>query len=170
MPDPISKKAALKILTASCSPSVVEHCKAVSREAKKIAEKIKANGHDVDVDFVETAALLHDIGRSVTHDIMHGVEGARILREHPEYARVCCCHLGGGIDREEAETLGLPTGDYLPKTLEEKIICYADKLVEGAGKITLPESIKKFSDRLGPDHPTIKRIKELDEELRGLMG
>jgi uncharacterized protein len=138
--------------------------------AVEIAEKIKANGHDVDLDFIETAALLHDIGRARTHGIGHGIEGAKLMAEHPRYARVCECHLGAGITREEAEELGLPDRGYIPETLEEKIICYADKLVDGTERVTIEESLERISKRLGKGHPAVERIRELDREMRELMG
>ncbi|MFH1402971.1 MAG: TIGR00295 family protein [Candidatus Altiarchaeota archaeon] len=169
MNDNIHPEEAIILLKASCPENVIAHCKTVSRLAKRIAEKIRSSGHKVDVDFVETAALLHDIGRGVTHGIRHGIEGSDILRDHPEYARVCRNHLGGGIDRNEAAELGLPSGDYIPETLEEKIICYADKLVDGEKEITIDESLEKFRQRLGPDHPSVDRIRRMHEEIQSLM-
>ncbi|MBD3388500.1 MAG: TIGR00295 family protein [Candidatus Altiarchaeales archaeon] len=149
---------------------VIEHCLTVSGFAVEIAERIRANGHQVDLDFIETASLLHDIGRCRTHGIGHGVEGARIMEDHPRYARICEKHIGGGITKEEAVELGLPARDYLPETLEEKIICYADKLTSGTERQNISEAVKKFSERLGPGHPTIERIKKLHEEITELAG
>jgi len=170
MPELLGRKQAEEILGENnCSGNVIRHCEAVSREAKRIAERVRANGTPVDVEFVETAALLHDIGRSRTHGIRHGIEGASILKDHPGYARVCLRHLGGGIDRAEAKKLGLPEGDFLPETLEEKIVCYADKLIDDYKKVGIEETLEKFRKRLGGDHPTIERIKKLDKEIRGLM-
>jgi uncharacterized protein len=150
--------------------NVIEHCLTVSSLAKDIAKKIKQNNHKVDIDFVETAAALHDIGRSKTHDIRHGIEGAKILKDYPEYARVCERHIGAGITADEAKKLGLPPKDYLPETLEEKIICYADKLISGTEKTTLDTTLQKFKERLGENHPTIERIKKLDKEIKELIG
>ena len=47
----------------------------------------------------------------------------------PRHARVCERHTGAGITREAIETqhLPLPLQDFLPETLEEQLICYADK-------------------------------------------
>ncbi len=150
--------------------NVLEHCLTVSVYAREIADKIRKAGHKVDADFVESAAYLHDIGRSATHGIRHGIEGAEILRDYPEYARVCARHIGGGISSAEAKELGLPEGDYIPETLEEKIVCYADKLVSGTERITLEDAVAKFSKRLGRDHKTIGRIRELDTYIRSLGG
>ena len=162
----LSREGALEILKANMvEDNVIEHCIAVSRLAGKIARNARENGRSVDVGFVETAALLHDVGRGQTHGIMHGVEGARVMKGFPRYARVCERHVGGGISMHEAAELGLPPKDYLPKTLEERIVCFADKLMDGTRKMCLDEVVRKFQGRLGKDHPTIGRILELDRLL-----
>ena len=166
----MDRDSALEILRKNnVQENVIEHCTAVSELAVEIAKKIKARKHNIDINFIETAALLHDIGRSRTHGIRHGIEGAEIMKDHPLHARVCERHLGGGIAKEEAVELGLPGRDYLPETLEEKVICYADKLIDGNRRVTIEETIGKFRRRLGPRHQTIQRIKRLDEEIRGLI-
>ena len=45
------------------------------------------------------------------------------------HARVCERHTGSGLTAEEIseQTLPLPPRDMLPESIEEKIICYADK-------------------------------------------
>ena len=76
-------------------------------------------------------ALLHDIGRALSHDITHGFKGANILRKEglPEnVALIVERHVLGGFTSSEALHLGLPPKDFLPTTLEEKIVCVADKL------------------------------------------
>jgi uncharacterized protein len=166
----LNLEQARQLLELNNVPSnVIEHCLTVSVFAKEIAKKIKKNGHTIDIDFVESAALLHDIGRSKTHDIRHGIVGGKILSKYPRYARVCERHIGGGITKEEAAKLGLPARDYIPKTLEEKVVCYADKLVHGTKKVSLDETLEKFRMRLGKGHPAIGRIKGLDLEIRALI-
>ena len=145
------------------------HVTAVSKNAKGIAEKIKSNGYPIDVEFVEVAALLHDIGRCRTHGIMHGIEGAKIMQDiSPEIARVCERHIGAGIDRKEAAALGLPPKDYLPETLEEKVIAHADNLVQGDKIVSIDEALKEFEGKLGIGHPAVERVKKLDEYIEGL--
>lgn len=155
---------ALRLLSAEgCDAHLLSHVKAVSLLAKQIASKIKSKGADIDVDFVEVAALLHDIGRSRTHGIRHGVEGAAILRKlgFEGYARVCERHIGAGLTRTEAKELGLPEKDYLPETLEEKVVAYADKLIDGDKVVPIENTIKDFKEKLGSAHPSIERIREL---------
>lgn len=97
---------------------------------------------NLDADFVEEAAMLHDIG-IVRCDapsihcfgtepyIRHGIMGAEMLRQegYPKHARVCERHTGAGLSLEqiESQNLPLPHQDYMPETLEEQLICYADK-------------------------------------------
>ena len=94
-------------------------------------------------DFIINAAMLHDIGikecdapgihcHGTNAYIQHGILGARILRAQgvdERYARVCERHTGTGITREDIASrhLPLPLVDLLPETIEEQIICYADK-------------------------------------------
>jgi len=63
--------------------------------------------------------------------ISHGVEGSKILEAEgcPEHARVCERHTGVGIRAVDIKEQGLPLPerDMLPETLEEQVICYADK-------------------------------------------
>jgi uncharacterized protein len=166
----LSKTEAFTLLEKEgCLPRLKKHVLAVSDYAVEIAAKIKANGIDVDLDFIETAAILHDIGRCKTHGIMHGIEGCKILSPYPDYARVCERHIGAGIDHTEAVALGLPEKDYLPETLEEKIIAHADNLISGDKRVSINETIAHFEEKLGRGHPAVKRIQELNDYIVGLM-
>lgn len=169
----ISSDRALKILQEEgCSSSVIEHVLAVTRVSTRIAENIDRKGHDVDLDLVEVGALIHDVGRSRTHGISHGVEGARILRERnlDKLAPFAENHLGAGIKSKEAEQLGIPPKDYIPKSLEEKIVTYGDNLIRDNQEISFEEALKEFKEELGPDHPAIERFKELHREIKDLGG
>jgi len=134
-----------------------------------IAKRISAHGHAVDIRFIETASLLHDIGRCRTHGITHGIVGAAILKDYPAYALVCERHIGAGIDSKEAKSLGLPEKDYIPVSLEEKIIAHADNLVSGDRIVSIEDTLKHASEKLGKDHPGVKRIKDLADYIEGLM-
>lgn len=166
----LSKPEALKLLhSAGCSQRVIEHCEAVSKLAVEIASKIKAKGFDVDLGFVEVAALLHDIGRSKDHGIRHGVLGAELLSDHPRYARVCEIHIGAGLTKEEATELGLPAREYMLESLEEKIIAHADNLILEAERVSIEERIKNIGGKLGRSHPALKRMRELNDYIDGLI-
>ncbi|MDE6158662.1 MAG: phosphohydrolase [Bacteroidaceae bacterium] len=98
--------------------------------------------HCLDRDFVEEGAWLHDIGIFYTNApaihchgtepyLCHGLLGAKLLRFEnlPRHARVAERHTGAGLTKEQilARNLPLPPRDFLPETLEEQLICYADK-------------------------------------------
>jgi len=165
------KNKALLFLKELCDESIVEHSISVSKKAREIADRIKANGHDMDPDFVEVGAILHDIGRSKSHGMDHGIKGAEILRnsEFSEFARICEVHLGAGIDKEEAASISLPEKDYIPQTLEEKVIAHADNLTADKGYVPISETINKMEKKLGKEHPAIRRVKELNDFINSLL-
>ncbi len=97
---------------------------------------------NADAIFLEEAAMLHDIGVFKTHApgiqcfgtepyIRHGILGAELLRAEglPRHARVAERHTGTGLTSKAIQEQGLPLPvfDFVPETIEEKIICYADK-------------------------------------------
>lgn len=158
---------------AGCPQNVIDHCINVASLAVEIAEACKRNGVDVDLRLVEVGAMLHDIGRSRTHGVEHGVVGARLLEEFgqpEEVVRIVGRHVGAGITLEEAVRLGLPPKDYTPQTVEEKIVCYADKLIEGDKMVRLEKTIQEFSLEHGKDHPAIGRFRILQKEIIELCG
>lgn len=170
---PTEEKALRFLKKMGCNEKIIQHCRVVSKTALDIAESILESGTIIDLELVRLGGLLHDVGRSITSDINHGVEGARLLREEgfPEnLAKIAERHVGAGIPRKEAKILGLPAKDFLPQTLEEKIVCYADKLVSGKKVTDIEYVIDNFSIKLGPDHPSIERIKKLHTELMNVTN
>lgn len=149
--------------STGCPEWVVDHSLAVRKKALELAENLPVNR-----ELVEEGALLHDIGRCRTSGVDHAVEGARILRElgYPvEVIRIVERHVGAGIPDDEADALGLPPGNYMPETLEEKIVAHADNLINGSDEVDIDFVIKKWSDRLGKNHPSIDRLRQLHEEI-----
>lgn len=168
----ITRKEALRILEEeNTPPNVIEHCKAVAEKAVGIAKKVIAAGHAVDLQLVETGALLHDIGRSQTHDITHGYMGGIIMRARglKEHARICERHIAAGLSKEEAKRFGLPPKEYIPQTLEEKIIADADNLVAGTHPVQIGETIQKLR-RDGVPEEAVKRVSELYQEIEALAS
>jgi uncharacterized protein len=169
-----SRQAAIKLLNQSgCAPRIIQHCKTVAKLAVKIAKTLQKKGYKVNVRLVEIGALLHDIGRSKTHSVNHAVEGARIAEDSsmPEpVIRIIERHVGAGIPPKEAEKLGWPKKSYMPQTLEERIVNYADKLIEGTHKVSMEQTIANFSRKMGKNHPAIGRLMALDEEFQSLLG
>ena len=120
---------------------LLTHSQSVAQRALRIAAMHPEL--NIDTDFVRNAAMLHDIGivrvdapdiecHGTEPYIRHGVCGAEMLRAEglPEsYARVCERHTGAGLTLNDivSQNLPLPHHDLQPETIEEKLICYADK-------------------------------------------
>ncbi|MEM3816123.1 MAG: TIGR00295 family protein [Candidatus Bathyarchaeia archaeon] len=170
----LSPEEALRILReAGCPIEVIKHCEAVANMAVEIAERCVKNGVTVNINLVQIGALLHDIGRSRTHSVHHAIVGAEIARSlglPEQIIRIIERHVGGGISAEEALKLGWPNKNYVPETSEEKIVAYADKLIEGSRIISIEETIERFKSELGENHPAIERIMRLHKEISRICG
>ena len=96
----------------------------------------------LDTQFIEAAAMLHDIGIFLTdaapihcfgkyHYICHGYLGADLLREEglPRHALVAERHTGTGLTLKQIleRDLPVPHRDMTPQSMEEKVVCFADK-------------------------------------------
>jgi uncharacterized protein len=156
-----------------CPIQVIRHSKKVHANAVNLAVKIIENGCPVEMRLVEVGALLHDMGRAITHQIDHGVIGAEMARSlhlDEKIVKIIENHIGAGIPKNEAAALGLPEKDFIPKTIEEKIVCYADTLAKGSKKIDAQEALEEFIEKLGPNHPAISRFRELHQEMLNLTS
>jgi uncharacterized protein len=141
--------------------------------AARIGGELVVAGFDLDLALVEAGALLHDLGRSVTHGVEHGAVGgglARGLGLPLAVVRVVERHVGAGIPVDEAAELGLPEGVYVPVSLEEKVVCYADKLAKGDGEVEFGVTVGEMVEMLGGDHPSIGRMWALHGEIVGMLG
>lgn len=149
---------------------LMAHSKAVAEYAVQIAQQ---NAHlGVDLVFLYEAAMLHDIGiihtRAESIDcrgkhpyICHGYLGHEMLEKMglPNHAKVCERHTGAGLSLEEIleQNLPLPHRHMLPVTIEEKLICYADKFFSKSGALYTPKPIDRVRADLrkfGPEQWT----------------
>lgn len=152
---------------------LVDHSESVAGLALRLAEAHPELG--VDTGFVYEAAMLHDIGIVKTaaesldcHGdepyICHGVLGAEMLRAEglERHALVCERHTGTGLSMDYIVEHGLPipARDMLPVSLEEKLICYADKFFSKThlGEERTVEVARKKLEKFGND--TIARFDE----------
>ena len=167
-----SREQALQLLRESqCSLKVIKHCKAVAKLALETAEACKGKGLNVDLELVEIGALLHDIGRSKTHSVHHAVVGAEILEATglPESViSIIKRHVGGGITTSEAEKLGWPKDIYVPITLEERIVSYADKLIKNSKRVPIEITIEELAKERRRD--AAERVRKLHREIAELIG
>lgn len=126
---------------------LLEHSRLVSQKALEAARRVEHLGPDL--RFVEEAAMLHDIGIIRTKAplfgchgeapyIRHGVLGREMLEAEglPRHALVCERHVGVGLRVEDISGKGfpLPPRDMVPESLEEVIVCFADKFFSKDGE------------------------------------
>ena len=157
------------LIQTGCTPEVIAHCRAVSQAAVAIVDRMTLS---VDRELVRQGGLLHDIGRSRTHDIGHAIAGVEIAKSlgFPDtLVMIIERHIGAGITASEAERLGLPKKDYVPLTAEEKIVSYADNLISGVREMPFYEALERFKRILGPDHEGVELFIKQHEEIQGWM-
>ncbi|MDY0189411.1 MAG: phosphohydrolase [Desulfuromonas sp.] len=124
---------------------LIPHSQAVANKALAIATRLLASNNPIyaaiDSNFIQQAALLHDIGIFATYApslgcygtqpyLQHGIAGHDILLKYglERHASVCQNHIGVGLSAKEIreQHLPLPEQDFLPQNIEEQIITYAD--------------------------------------------
>jgi uncharacterized protein len=134
---------------------VLQHSRLVTRKAIEIAENLSRK--DIDMKFLEEAAMVHDIGICRTQSpnigchggepyIRHGIIGREILEKegYPHHALVCERHIGVGITAIDVTNQGLPLPerDMVPLKLEEKIISFADLFYsKNPGTLAFPKTL-----------------------------
>lgn len=153
-------------------PSIKRHSIKVAEKALEIGKKI--NKVEVNKPLIEVGALLHDIGRSETHGFEHGLAGGGILRSYSfsdDLARICETHILGGLDKEDARGVGLPEKSYIPETIEEKIVCLADKYILEDQEVGVEERFNKWFNKYGRTKVLVKskkRVEKFQKELNKL--
>ena len=155
------------------------------RHSQQVAERATAicMAHpewQVDTHFVHEAAMLHDIGIYLCNApkiycfgsepyIRHGLLGGQILRELnlPRHARVAERHTGSGLTIQQIirQNIPLPPQDWMPETIEEKVICYADKFFSKSrpDSIASPEDIRRQMEKFGED--ALENWLQLENEM-----
>ena len=165
---PTPEKCIELLKEKGCSKAVIRHCIAVRNVAVRMAKKT-----DADIELVETGALLHDIGRSRTHGITHAVKGAKIAKQlglSDRIVKIIERHIGAGISAEIAKKLGLPYKDFIPETIEEKIVCHSDNLIDDCSRQkiecqidrALKDGYKDYALRLANLHKELSEICGID--------
>ncbi|MCU0600736.1 MAG: HDIG domain-containing protein [Desulfobacterales bacterium] len=147
---------------------LIVHSKAVAEKALSVASCV--SHLNPDLSFIEEAAMLHDIGILFTDApsigckgkhryVCHGVLGRKLMEDKgwPRHALVCERHVGVGLTIEEIKSrnLPLPFRDMVPVTLEEQIVCYADKFFSkknsSNGKEMPLDDVLKGLEKYGSD-------------------
>jgi len=161
------------LIKLNLKENIINHVIAVEKLSLDIANKIINNNSDIKIDLklLSDGALLHDIGRTVTHSIAHAVEGVKIAKKYNFNDKVLSIienHIGAGIAKEEAKKLGLPVKDYFPETIEEKIVANADNLLAGDKKTSINGLYNKLLSQNNKD--AAKRVMKLYDEISNLAG
>jgi uncharacterized protein len=157
------------------------HCEAVTGLALEICRNHPELHADAEV--VELGAMLHDIGILYTDEpeigcfgdlpyISHGYMGRALLESEglPYIAPICERHIGVGLTIEDIEVrkLPLPNRDMTPQSIEEKIICYADKFFsKSASDLSQPKSLDKVKKSISKYGESKWKIFEEMMELFG---
>jgi len=146
------------LLKAGLSEADIRHSILVAEKALDLAQR---TGKDLDMVLIARGALFHDLGKALTHSYQHGEIGADmgtrfgLPKSITDIARK---HFHGGITAKEAEHLDLPVIDYTPRLLEERIILYADRLID-----ILTEGVFNFQN----DQEAEQRFEEIITHYRG---
>ena len=146
------------LLQAGLSEEDIRHSILVAERAIDIARR---TGKDLDLELIARGALFHDLGKAITHSYQHGEIGAEMGKRFglpKAITDIARKHFHGGITSQEAEHLGLPVIDYTPRLLEERIILYADRLVD-----IITEGYFDLKD----DHEAEQRFEEIITHYRG---
>lgn len=137
------------------------HARAVSDFALSLAHRHPELA--LDEQFIHEAAMLHDIGIFLTDAprihchgteqyLCHGYLGAQLLRSlgYERHARVCERHTGTGLTKEVILQNGwnLPARDFLPETLEEQLICFADKFFSKTKFLKHPRTFEQVVESM----------------------
>ena len=148
---------------------LLKHSEQVRKKALEILEKSSLS---LNSELVSAGALLHDAGILQCHApsifcmgtepyIAHGIIGGAMLRAYGRehdldlevFARICERHTGAGLTAGEirAQKLPLPAKDFLPETLEEKLICFADKFYSKSGSMEEKpfEKVRRSLEKFG---------------------
>jgi len=171
-PYPTLEEARQLLISRGASDQVVKHCEKVAEIVSRFLQRLKDKKIHVNAELALAGAMLHDVGRTKTHEVSHGLEGGRIIREEgcpEELARIVERHVGGGIGKGEAKKLFGVDADFSPRTMEEKLISYADKLVENNREVPFSVTLKMYKKKFGRNHLSVKRLARLEREMKSLL-
>ena len=168
----LSRDNAIKIMEEYGKGAAwTRHCFAVADAAEGVGSALEPH-RTIDLGFLWPAALLHDIGRYVTHDpIRHGVAGYDLLMRlgcGPE-AHVCASHILFGLEACEAALFGLPARAFIPRAIEERIIPLIDFLIEYDRPTTLDLRFSSLRRRNAGNGFFLNRLGRAQERAQAFM-
>jgi len=149
--------------------AIIRHCRTVAKVTTILAEEFRRQGKEIDSEAAVAGALLHDIGRNRVQTVRHGLEGSEFLKGEgvdEAVVQIVRRHVGAGVSPEEAKTLGLPDLDYIPRTREQVIVCFADKMIDSDSVRPFELEVRRF-ERKGHD---VERLLALKRNLAADLG
>ncbi|HMK42757.1 MAG TPA: HDIG domain-containing protein [Dissulfurispiraceae bacterium] len=141
---------------AGLSDADLAHCLKVAGKAIEIAQR---TGVRLDLELVGRGAFFHDLGKTKSHEMDHGKVGAELgaaIGLPKTLTDIMEKHIRGGMTEAEAKELNLPVKDYALSSLEEKIIIYADRLVD-----IITDGVVK----IGSEHEAEARFEEFIHDV-----
>ncbi len=129
---------------AGTPEAVQQHCAAVAQKAVELGQLLQQHGVSVQLDLLESAALLHDVCRTQEN---HGQAGAAFLRRYGlcEVADLTATHMDWPQEQ--------------PVTLNEGALLYlADKLVTGNQQVSLEQRFAEKERKFQQQPEVLKKI------------
>lgn len=156
---------------AGVSEDDIKHCIKVAEKAVEIA---KRTGAELNMELVSRGGLFHDLGKAKSHAMDHGKIGAEIGKDlglPKELTDIMEKHIRGGLTEPEAKELNLPVKDYTLRSIEERIVIYADRLVDiiTDGIVEIKDE-KEAEDRFEEILTTIPKYGKNDATLARYLG
>lgn len=172
----ITHKEALALLKRYIDDEkIIKHCLGVADIAYELASKIKRkNLVPIDVDKVEIAALLHDIGKY--KEGMHAFHSVDVLKKEGLHD-IAELVMHGFIHEIFVLEMDEEATNYLPRTIENKIVALADMYYnQDEQRVSLDERLADIIKRYKNDKAYLqavrlgkKRFKKLEAEIFALM-
>jgi len=159
------------LISHHANMNLILHSQVVASVSYLLAKWIRDKGNQVDPVLAHRGGLLHDIAKLTMrnqddYETDHAEMGAQILLDlhQSRLAEIARCHLISSLFDEKRS----------PRTWEQKIVHYADKVVEGASLVMLEERIQAICKRY-PHHAerilgSVSGVKRLQSEICEEMG
>ena len=147
---------------------VVRHAQAVAIVAFRLAMRLREEGEPVNPLLAHRGGLLHDLDKATSRQqgVTHGELAARVLRAkgYPDLAAIAERHLLFTILNPATR----------PTTWEQKLVYYADKIVEGDRLVGVPEKLdslcKRYAEHADQFWRCAPQILQLQAEICARLG
>lgn len=143
------------LLEQPTSANLWRHVQTVAAVAYQLALWLRAAGQQVDPLLAQRGGMLHDLAKIATRyanpdNLNHGELAARFLakRGHPALAEIARRHLLFGVIEEDRQ----------PRTWEEKVVYFADKLVESSRLVKIEERLQALRQRYMIDESRLNQL------------